>query len=177
MVPDEVIMNKIYQIRGKKVMLDRDLANLYGVETKVLKQSVRRSIKRFPSDFMFELSTEELQEWRSQIVTSNADRMGLRYPPFCFTEHGVIMLASVLNSDRAIQINVQIVRIFTKMREMLASHKEILHSLEKIEHKLTENDNQILVIFEYLKQLKESKQQEIGQKNRKRIGYKQKNEQ
>ena len=87
------------------------------------------------------------------------------------------MLASVLNSDRAIQINVQIVRIFTKMREMLASHKEILHSLEKIEHKLTENDNQILVIFEYLKQLKESKQQEIGQKNRKRIGYKQKNEQ
>ena len=87
------------------------------------------------------------------------------------------MLASVLNSDRAIQINVQIVRVFTKMREMLASHKEILHSLEKIEHKLTENDNQILVIFEYLKQLKESKQQEIGQKNRKRIGYKQKNEQ
>ena len=151
-IPDEVIMNKIYLIREKKVMLDRDLAELYGVETKVLKQTVRRNIKRFPSDFLFEMTIEELQDWRSQIVTSNADKKGLRYPPFCFTEHGVIMLASVLNSDRAININVQIVRIFTKMREMLASHKEILHKLVKIEHKLAEHDNHILVIFQYLKQ-------------------------
>ena len=152
-IPDEVIMNKIYLIREKKVMLDRDLAELYGVETKVLKQTVRRNIKRFPSDFLFEMTIEELQDWRSQIVTSNADKKGLRYPPFCFTEHGVIMLASVLNSDRAININVQIVRIFTKMREMLASHKEKLHKLVKIEHKLAEHDNHILVIFQYLKQL------------------------
>ena len=97
-IPEEVIMNKIYLIRNKKVMLDRDLAELYGVETRVLKQSVRRNSNRFPSDFMFEMSTEEFHEWRSQIVISKADKMGLRYPPFCFTEHGVLMLASVLNS-------------------------------------------------------------------------------
>ncbi|MFO7670935.1 MAG: ORF6N domain-containing protein [Bacteroidales bacterium] len=176
-IPDEVIMNKIYLIRGKKVMLDRDLAELYGVETKVLKQTVRRNFKRFPPDFMFEMTTEELQNWRSQFVTSNADKKGLRYSPFCFTEHGVIMLASILNTDRAININVQIVRIFIKMREMLASHKEILHRLEKIEHKLAENDDQILLIFEYLKQLEQTKLQELDQQNRKRIGYKRKNEQ
>lgn len=177
MIPDEVIMNKIYLIRGKKVMLDRDLAELYGVETKVLKQTVRRNIKRFPPDFMFEMITEELQNWRSQFVTSNADKKGLRYPPFCFSEYGVIMLASVLNSDRAININVQIVRIFTKMREMLASHKEILHRLEKIEHKLADNDNQIMVIFEYLKQLEQAKQQELENEKWKRVGYKRKDEQ
>jgi hypothetical protein len=94
-------------------MPDRDLAELYGIETKVLKQTVRRNTKRFPKDFMFEMSAEELNNWRSQIVTSNSDKMGLRYPPFCFTEHGVIMLASILNSDRAIQTNVQIVRYVT----------------------------------------------------------------
>jgi phage regulator Rha-like protein len=176
MIPDEVIMNKIYLIRGKKVMLDRDLAELYGVETKVLKQTVRRNNKRFPPDFMFEMTTEELQIWRSQFVTSNADRKGLRYSPFCFTEHGVIMLASILNSDRAINTNVQIVRIFIKMREMLASHKEILHRLDKIEHYMAEHDNQILVIFEYLKQLEQAKQQELDHKDRKRVGYKRKDE-
>ena len=176
-IPDEVIMNKIYLIRGKKVMLDRDLAELYGVETKVLKQTVRRNIKRFPSDFLFEMTIEELQDWRSQIVTSNADKKGLRYPPFCFTEHGVIMLASVLNSDRAININVQIVRIFTKMREMLASHKEILQKLVKIEHRLAKHDNQILVIFQYLKQMEQVKQQKLDQQNRKRLGYKREDEQ
>ena len=176
-IPDEVIMNKIYMIRGKKVLLDRDLAELYGVETKVLKQTVRRNIKRFPSDFLFEMTIEELQDWRSQIVTSKADKKGLRYPPFCFTEHGVIMLASVLNSDRAININVQIVRIFTKMREMLASHKEILQKLVKIEHRLAKHDNQILVIFQYLKQMEQVKQQKLDQQNRKRLGYKREDEQ
>jgi phage regulator Rha-like protein len=170
-VTDEVIMSKIYLIRGKKVMIDRDLAELYGVETKVLKQTVRRNKKRFPSDFMFEMSTEELQNWRSQIVTSNADKMGLRYPPFCFTEHGVLMLASVLNSDRAIQINIQIVRVFTKMREMLMENKEILHRLEKIQEKLAEHDENIILIFEYIKQLEEEKQQMSDQQNRRKIGY------
>ncbi|MCK4346382.1 MAG: ORF6N domain-containing protein [Bacteroidales bacterium] len=171
-MPDEVIMNKIYLIRGKRVMLDRDLAELYDVDTKVLKQTVRRNIKRFPEDFMFEMSTEELQNWRSQFVTSNSDRMGLRYPPFCFTEHGVVMLASVLNSERAIQINIQVVRVFTRMREMLASHKEILSRLEKIEHKLAEHDNKILVIFKYLKQLEQVKKEELEHKPRKVInGY------
>ena len=177
MIPDEVIMNKIYLIRGKKVMLDRDLAYLYEVETKQLKRSVRRNISRFPEDFMFELTKEELDKWRYQFGTSNREIMGLRVPPFAFTEHGVIMLASVLSSERAIQVNVQIVRIFIKLREMLYSHQKILNRLEKIEHKLAEHDDQILLIFEYLKQLEQTKLQELGQQNRKRIGYKRKNEQ
>lgn len=176
MVPDEIIMNKIYLIREKKVMLDRDLAELYGVDTKVLKQTVRRHIRRFPPDFMFEMRPEELRNWRSQFVTSNADKKGLRYAPFCFTEHGIIMLASVINSDRATRINVQIVRIFIKMREMLASHKEILNNLERLEHNVADHDKQILVIFEYLKQLRQTKQKELDQKNRKPIGYKRKDE-
>lgn len=175
-VPDEVIMSKIYLIRGKKVMLDRDLAELYGVETKVLKQSVRRNEKRFPLDFMFEMTKEELQNWRSQFVTSNEDKMGLRYPPFCFTEHGVLMLASILNSDRAIQINIQIVRVFTKMREMLTTHKEVQAQLQQMQQQLADHDEKILLIFEYIKQLEEAKQQEADQKGRKRIGYKPSND-
>lgn len=177
MIPDEVIMSKIYLIRGKKVMLDRDLAALYEVETKQLKRSVRRNITRFPEDFMIELTKEELAEWRYHFGTSNSEIMGLRVPPFAFTEHGVIMLASVLNSERAIQVNIQIVRIFTRMRELLSSNKEILHRLERMEQKLTENDNEILVIFEYLKQLEAVKQQELEQKNRKPIGFKNKEDQ
>jgi len=107
MIPDEVIMSKIYLIRGQKVMLDRDLAELYEVETKQLKRAVRRNMDRFPEDFMFVLSKEELTEWRHQFGTSNSEIMGLRVSPFAFTEHGVIMLASVLNSDRAIKVNLQ----------------------------------------------------------------------
>jgi ORF6N domain len=98
-VPDELIMSKIYVVRKRKVMIDRDLAELYGVETRVLKQAVKRNKKRFPSDFMFEMSPQEMQNWRSQFVTFKSDKMGLGYTPFCFTEHGVLMLASVLNSD------------------------------------------------------------------------------
>ena len=113
-------------------MLDRDLADLYGIETKVLKQAVRRNIKRFPLDFMFEMSTEEFREWRSHFVTSNTDKMGLRYPPFCFSEHGVLMLSSVLNSEIAININIQIIRIFSKMREMLLTHKNTLLRLDQM---------------------------------------------
>jgi phage regulator Rha-like protein len=168
-------MNKIYLIRGRKVMLDRDLAYLYEVETKQLKRSVRRNISRFPEDFMFELSANELNDLRSQFGTSSWG--GTRYPPMAFNEHGVIMLASVLSSERAIQVNIQIVRIFTKMREMLSSHKEILSRLEKTEYKLAEHDDQILLIFEYLKQLEQTKQEVLDQQNRKRIGYKRKNEQ
>jgi phage regulator Rha-like protein len=176
MIPDEVIMNKIYLIRETKVMLDRDLAELYGLETKQLKRSVRRNVRRFPIDFMFELTKEELDKWRYQFGTSNKEIMGLRVPPFAFTEHGLIMLASVLNSERAIQVNIRIVRIFTKMRELLASHQEILQRLEKIEHNLAEDDNRILVIFEYLKELEQAKQQELDQQNRVQIGFKRNNE-
>jgi hypothetical protein len=105
-------------------MLDRDLAELYGVKTKALKQGVRRNINRFPSDFMFELSKEEFEDWRSQFVTSNRDKMGLRYPPMAFTEQGVAMLSSVLNSERAIQVNILIMRAFTQLRRMLSTKRE-----------------------------------------------------
>lgn len=108
-LPDEVVMNKIYMVRDQKVMLDSDLAELYGVETKVLKQAVRRNLIRFPEDFMFEMNKEELDSLRSQFVTSNQKRGGIRYLPFCFTEQGVTMLSCVLNSERAIHVNIQII--------------------------------------------------------------------
>jgi phage regulator Rha-like protein len=159
MIPDELIMNKIYLIRGMKVMLDMDLAELYGIETKHLKRGVRRNITRFPSDFMFELSETELLNWRRQFGTSNREKMGLRIPPFAFTEHGVLMLASVLNSERAVQVNIRIVRIFTKMREILYANKNIIQKMKEIEQKIAGHDDNILLIFEYLKQLEQFKHQ------------------
>lgn len=176
MIPEEVIMSKIYLIRGRKVMLDRDLAVLYDVETKRLKEAIRRNISRFPEDFMFALTQEEFQQWRSQFLQSDADKMGLRYPPFAFTEHGVLMLASVLNSERAVQVNIRIVRIFTRMREMLLTHRDILEKLSLIEHKIADHDDKILLIFEYLKQLEQDRQQQLEQKERKRIGFKRDNQ-
>jgi hypothetical protein len=122
-IPDEVVMNKIYVIRSHKVMLDKDLAELYNVETKQLKRAVRNA-DRFPDDFMFELSIEEFDNLRSQIDTSSWG--GTRYAPMAFTEQGVAMLSSVLNSDRAIKVNIQIIRIFTRMRQMLLTHKDLL---------------------------------------------------
>ncbi len=153
MIPVELVMNKIYLIRGKKVMLDRDLAALYGVATKVLNQAVRRNVGRFPDDFMFEMTTEELERLRSQIVTSKPGRGGTRYLPMAFTEHGVAMLSSVLNSETAIRVNIQIIRVFTKMRELLLTHKDILLHVDKIEGKLTRHDADIVLIFQYLKKL------------------------
>ena len=170
---EEKIINKIYVIRGKKVMIDKDLAELYNVETKVLKQQVKRNIERFPGDFMFELTQEEFNSLRSQIVTSN--RGGTRYMPMVFTEQGVAMLSSVLNSDRAIAVNIQIIRVFTKMREMLETHKDILQRIDQLQRKEIEQDEKIMLIFEYIKQLEKSKQQELDQKNRKQIGYKRSN--
>ena len=117
-------------------MIDRDLAKLYGIGTKVLKQAVKRQIERFPEDFMFEMTDDEFQNWRSQFVTSNRDRMGLRYPPYCFTEQGVTMLSCILNSKKAIETNIRIIRVFTNMREMLMTHKDILLKLEKFEQQI-----------------------------------------
>ena len=173
-LPDETIINKIFIIRGHKVMMDRDLAELYGVVTRTLNQSVKRNIKRFPEDFMFHMTPEELKNWKSQIVISNSEKMGLRKPPFVFTEQGVAMLSSVLNSDRAILVNIQIIRVFTKMRTLLESHKEILKKLDTLERKDLEQDDNISLIFEYLKQLELSKQEETAFKERKRIGFKSK---
>ena len=150
----QFVMNKIYLIREQKVMLDMDLAELYGIETKRLKEAVRRNPARFPSDFMFELSLEEWNSLRSQIATLKAGRgQHPKYRPFAFTEQGVAMLSSVLNSETAIRVNIQIIRVFTKMREMILTHKDILLQLEKIEKKLTNHDEDIALIFEYLKQL------------------------
>jgi hypothetical protein len=173
-IPDEVVMSKIYVIRGIKVMLDRDLAELYGVETKVLKQSVKRNISRFPSDFMFEMSEIEFEKWRKEFITALKDKKGLRYAPFCFTEQGVAMLSSILNSERAIHVNIQIIRIFTRMRELLSTHKEILQKLEQIEMKDIEQDENIMLIFEYLKQFEKAKMEELEFKNRPKIGFKSK---
>jgi hypothetical protein len=152
-IPDESILSKIYFIREKKVMLDRDLAFLYGVETKNLKRQVRRNEIRFPEDFMFVLNDEEFEDWRRQFGTSNEDRMGLRYKPFAFTEEGVAQLSTILNSERAIKVNIQIIRMFTKMRSFVLSNKDILRKLDEIERRYIDHDKKIEAIFNYLKKL------------------------
>jgi cell shape-determining protein MreC len=167
---DETIINKIYIIREKKVMIDRDLAELYGVDTRVLNQAVKRNLKRFPDDFMFQLTDEEFRNLRSQIVTSSWG--GSRFRPMVFTEQGVAMLSSVLNSERAISVNIQVIRVFTRMRAMIESHKEILKKLEMLEKKDIELDEKVTLIFEYLKKLEQTKQEETDFKQRKRIGFK-----
>jgi hypothetical protein len=150
LIPIERIEKVIYIIRGEKVMLDRDLAALYGVSTKALKQAVRRNIARFPTDFMFVLNNAEFQNWRSQFVTSNADRRGLRYPPMAFTEHGILMLSTVLNSERAIHVNIEIMRAFVKLRQMIASDAELSRRLDELENKY---DHQFKVVFDAIRQL------------------------
>jgi hypothetical protein len=150
LIPIERIEKAIYLIRGEKVMLDRDLAKLYGVTTKVLKQAVRRHLDRFPDDFIFVLNSTEFQNWRSQFVTSKADRKGLRYAPYAFTEHGILMLSSVLNSDRAIQVNIEIMRAFVKLRQMLASNAELARRLDEMESKY---DRQFKVVFDAIREL------------------------
>jgi len=149
-IPDERIENAIYLIRGQKVMLDRDLAALYGVTTSALKQAVRRNIERFPGDFMFVMNENEFQEWRSQIVISTKEHGGLRYAPMAFTEQGVAMLSSVLRSKRAIAINVEIVRAFVRLRQMLTSNVELARKLEELEKKY---DRQLRVVFDAIRQL------------------------
>jgi hypothetical protein len=144
----ESITNRIYFIRGMKVMIDRDLADLYGVETKQLKRAVRRNNERFPDDFMFILTNQEVRNLRCQIGTSN--RGGTRYPPIAFTEQGVAMLSTVLNSKRAIQVNIQIMRTFTRLRQMLQGHKDLQKKIETMEEKY---DDQFRVVFEAIKQL------------------------
>lgn len=164
LLPSERIENKIYLIRGKKVMFDRDLAELYGVETKNLNKSVRRNKHRFPTDFMFQLSDLELKNWKFHFGTSNREVMGLRKKPLVFTEQGVAMLSSVLNSKRAIQVNIQIIRTFTQLREMLVGNKELREKVEKLERK---HDKQFRIVFEAIKKLlspfpKEKPRTEIG---------------
>jgi hypothetical protein len=176
-IPDEFIQSKIYSIRGLKVMIDRDLAGLYGVETRIFNQAVRRHIKRFPEDFMFQMTKDEMEHWKSQIVISNREKMGLRKIPLVFTEQGVAMLSSVLNSERAIAVNIHIIRIFAKMRRLIESHHEILFKLEKLEKKDLEKDENIRTIFKILKELVRSRDNEQRNISRNPVGFKQKGKQ
>lgn len=175
MITDETVVNKIYLIRGKRVMIDRDLAEMYRVETKVLNQAVKRNEKRFPQDFMFQLTKQELYDWKIQISVNGKVRMGLRKLPFVFTEQGVAMLSSVLKSETAIDVNIRIIRVFTRMREILFTHKDILLKLEQIERKILKQDGKLKrhekemqVVFTALKEL-------LGLKTKpmRKIGFKQ----
>jgi len=163
LIPDEKIEKAIYLIRGEKVMLDRDLALLYGVETKVLNRAVKRNLQRFPSDFMFQLTAEEADRLRCQIGTSNEGRGGRRYLPYVFTEQGVAMLSSVLNSERAILVNIEIMRAFVKLRQMLASNAELSRRLDDLESKY---DKQFRGVFDAIRQLMAT-----PARGRKQIGF------
>jgi len=177
-VTEEVLFHKIYEIRGHKIMLDSDLAQMYGVETKVLKQAVKRNIERFPDDFMFVLTAKEKNfiktyiidnenntDLRSQIVTSSAG--GARYQPFAFTEQGIAMLSSILNSKQAIEVNIHIMRIFVKMRQMAFSYADLLKRIENLEESEMEQNDSIREIYNYIKELLEP-----ALKDRKPVGYK-----
>ncbi|MBI5327852.1 MAG: ORF6N domain-containing protein [Deltaproteobacteria bacterium] len=166
LTPVEAIERKIYLVRGNKVMLDSDLAELYGVATKVLLQAVKRNLKRFPSDFMFQLNYQQVAALRSQIVTLKKGRgQHRKYPPYVFTEQGVAMLSSVLNSERAIEVNIHIMRAFVKLREMISTNKELAHKLAQLERKIEKHDDEIKAIFNAIRQLMippEPKKRKIG---------------
>ena len=152
-VPTERIEKLILLIRGHKVILDADLADLYGVETRALTQAVKRNLSRFPADFMFQLSDEEAKLLRSQIVISKKRRGGRRYLPYAFTEQGVAMLSSVLNSERAVEINIEIMRAFVRLREVLLTHKDLARKLDALERKFESHDVHIRSLFEAIRQL------------------------
>ena len=164
-ITEERVISKIYLIKGQKVMLDKDLAELYGVTTGNLNKAVARNSKRFPKDFMFELTKGEFENIKGQL---GADGWGgTRKMPKAFTEQGVAMLSGVLNSDRAIAVNVQIMRVYTKMRTMILTHKDLLLKMEEMEKRLGGQDEKIQAIFDYLKQFIQDQE-----KPRKQIGYK-----
>lgn len=150
LIPAEIIENRIYLFRDQKVMIDRDLAEMYGVTTKVLNQAVSRNMERFPDDFMFKLSLYEAKRLRSQIVTSNVGRGGIRWQPYAFTEQGVAMLSSVLKSPRAIAVNIQIIRTFTKLRAMLAENDDLRRKIEAMEKQYDEN---FKIVFDAIRRM------------------------
>jgi len=166
-IVDEVVMSKIYIVRGQKVMLDKDLAELYHIETKYLKRQVKRNIERFPEDFMMELTKEEEDSLRCQFGTLKRGEH-IKYLPYAFTEQGVAMLSSVLNSPKSIQVNIQIIRIFTRIRQMLMDNTEIRLAIEKLEKKTDNNTKNIEVVFQYMDELIDKKE---NKKPRKKIGY------
>ncbi|MFC1644034.1 ORF6N domain-containing protein [Candidatus Omnitrophota bacterium] len=166
LIPREAIESKILLIGGKKVMLDKDLAELYKVDTRQLTRQVRRNIERFPDDFMFLLTRKELMSLKCQFGTSSWG--GTRKVPYAFTEHGILMLSSVLNSKRAVQVNIAIMRVFVKLKEMLSTHKELMYKLAELERKIEKHDEEICSIFEAIRQLMEPP----PEKPRRMIGFK-----
>lgn len=164
-IPDEVVISKIYYMSDQKVMLDSDLAELYEIETRILNQQLKRNEDRFPEDFMFQLTDEEWEELKSQNTTPSWG--GRRTLPFVFTEHGVLMLSSILNSKKAISVNIQIMRIFTRLREMVLTHKDLLLEMEEIRKKVLGQDEKIELIYNYLMQFIKEKEEP-----RSKIGYK-----
>lgn len=164
-VPDEKVISKIFTLRDKRIMLDRDLAELYGVKSIRLREQVKRNIRRFPSNFMFQLSEDEVSLMVSQNAIPSKQQLG-GFLPYAFTEHGILMLANVLRSEKAIQMSIRIIEIFVKLREMALTHKDILLKLEVLEKEVTANKQDINVIFTYLKQLLNPRQEP-----RRRIGY------
>ena len=147
----EIIQSKIYLIRGHKVMFDKDLAELYGVETKRFNEQVKRNAQRFPEDFMFQLTFQEYKNLRSQFATSSWG--GRRYMPLVFTEQGVAMLSSVINSDRAIEVNIQIMRVFVRLKELVMSHKDLARKIEDLERKFGDHDAKIIHLFNEIRRL------------------------
>ena len=161
---ENIIAKKILTLRGKRVMLDRDLAVLYGVETKRLNESVKRNIMRFPEDFMFQLTEQEFENLRSQFATSKSG--GRRYLPFAFTEQGIAMLSSVLNSERAVQVNIQIMRVFVKIREVMILNTELKFKFQKIDMKLIDHDKKFGIVFDAIKEI-----QKPPEKKKRKIGF------
>lgn len=170
-IAEEIIISKIYNIRGKRVMLATDLAELHQVETRALNQQVKRNIGKFPDRYMFQLTKDEYDRLRSQNVILKRGQH-VKYLPLAFAEHGILMLSSVLNSERAEKVNLLIIDTFVKLREILFIHKDMSHQLENIQNKLDDHDNQISIIFEYLKELEQTKTDETDFSKRKRIGFK-----
>jgi len=169
-IPDDLISNKIYFIRDYKVMIDSDLSDLYKVKTKRLNEQVKRNLNRFPEDFMFQLTIDEWKILKSQNATSSWG--GRRVPPYVFTEHGVLMLSSILNSERAIAVNIQIMRVFTKIRTLIKNNDELLKMLNELEKKGNERDQKISIIFQYINKLEQENKLKNEQSKRNRIGYK-----
>ncbi|MCA6438272.1 MAG: ORF6N domain-containing protein [Bacteroidetes bacterium] len=171
-IPNEIIMNKIYYIRGHKVMLDADLAGLYGVETKRLKEQVKRNIERFPKHYMFELTEKENEVIKAQAATLKRGEHS-KYLPYAFTEHGVLQLSNVLKSKRAIEVSIKIIDVFVQLREVLANHTELRLEVEKIKRKLDNQGKNMEIVFKYLDELLEKKESRQNiEKPRKKIGYK-----
>ena len=166
-LPVQLIERRIFAIRGQKVMIDSDLADLYEVPTKAMNQAVRRNLQRFPDDFMIQLTPKEAESLRSQFVTSNEGRGGRRYLPYAFTEQGVAMLSSVLSSERAVQVNIAIIRVFVKLREILASHKDLLQRVEALERSHKEQGFKVDNIFAAIKKLIEAP----SEPPKRRIGF------